>query len=625
MDSIHHIVREAEDNYLEGTTTRGKYVEWSMYETIETIDAYYNSKHTSGARDSLGREKPFFNIVTAAVNIWYRATDLDRKNIRLIPDKAQNTAIAFVATVLLQQWMKDSKFGVFLNQWGRTLAKYGSAVVKFVEQDGELKATVIPWNRLIVDPVDFEALPVIEKFYKTAGQLRKNSAYDQDVVDDLCKAEQTRKTQGGQDKDNQDEFIELYEVHGLMDSRLLEDEPKDIEEKDVEYVQQMHVIAFVKGEDNTYQDFTLYKGREAKSPYMKTDLIEEEDRTLGIGAVEYLFDPQWMVNHSMKNMKDTLDLSSKLIFQTSDKNFVGRNVLSAIESGDIMIHDDNKPLTQINNTKADVTALQNFSTMWQQLAAEITSTPDAIKGQTLPSGTPYSLGAYLGAQANSLFEIMTENKGLALENMMRTFILPYLKKKMNTKDEIVTILDENEVAEIDAMYVPREAIRRYNERLPDQLLQALQNPESPVPSPFNRETEEAGVRESLAPLGNKRFFKPDEIGQKTWNQALNGFEMEVNVEVTNENTDKGAVLQTLSSILQTISSNPAILQDPNGKMLFNQILKETAVISPLQITTAQARPSASPPNGGNAGALTDLNQANVQTNQGGNGGANQPA
>ncbi len=606
--SICETVREAETNYLSGSVSVGEYVEWDMHETIEIIDAYLNSKHISGANDSLGREKPFFNIVTAAVNIWYRATDLDRKNIRVLPDNHKNTALAFIATVLLQEWMKKSRFAVFLNDWGRSLARYGSAVCKFVEKDGELVASVVPWNRMIVDPIDFDALPRIEKLYKTPAQLRRMGSYDPDTVEALINAQQSRETADGQKQDNQAKFIELYEVHGELPLALLADDIEQAPDADwTTYRQQMHVVSFVEGRSGEYEDFTLYRGKERKDPYMLTHLIKEDGRTLSIGAVEHLFDSQWMVNHTAKNMKDTLDMASKLIFQTADKNYVGRNVLTAIETGDIFIHEANAPLTRVANDKPDITAFQAFGQQWQNLASEITSTPDAIKGNTLPSGTPYSLGAFLGAQANSLFEMMTENKGLHIEDMMREFIIPHLKTKMDSKEEIVAVLDDNSIAEIDAMYVPREAIRRYNDTFKQDLI------EGRVPSPFQQDIEEAGVRKDMAPLGNKRILRPDEIGESTWNASLQNFEMTAVVEVTNENTDKQAVLSTLTALLQTIAQNPLVLQDPNAKMLFSAILTETGRISPLQLSTA-SNPSVSPPTGG-AGALADLAQAPNGTDQ----------
>lgn len=603
MKSICDIVREAEDNYLNGTVSLGSYVEWSMHDTIETIDAYLNSKHISGSTDSLGREKPFFNIVTAATNIWYKATDLDRKNIRLLPSSTSKVAHAFIATVLLQQWMREERFGVFLNQWGRTLAKYGSAIVKFVEKDGKLTPSVIPWNRYIADPLQFDAIPRIEKFYMTPAQLRKNPSYDQKVVSALLDAASSRETLDGFQKDNKKGFVEVYEVHGELDTRLLDKKPNMNKSDDkITYRQQMHVVSYVEKKNGDYEDFTLYKGKEAKDPYMITHLIEEDSRTLSIGAVEYLFDAQWMVNHSVKNMKDTLDLASKLIFQTSDKNFVGRNVLNAIESGDIFIHKENEPLTRLANDKPDISALQNYGIMWQNNANDIVSTPEAIKGQTLPSGTPYSLGALLTQNAGNIFEQMTENKGLHLEDMLREFVIPHLKKKMNTSDEVVAILEADQIAEVDAMYVPRQAVRNFNKRTLDTLL------EGGIPTPYDPAQEEQSVRNGLAELGNKRSFKPSELDEKTWDQALEGFEWDVVVEVTNETTDKQAVLTTLSSVLQTMASNPQALQDPNMKMLLGAILTETGRISPIQLASASAAKPRSLP----SQPLENLtNQANV--------------
>lgn len=605
-ESLHELVRNAQTNYTQGGTNISEYVTWDMHKTIETIDAYLNSKHISGSTDSLGREKPFFNIVTAATNIWYRATDIDRKDIRILPDTSDNTGLAFVATVLLQNWMKTSRFGVFLNEWGRSLARYGSSVVKFVQKDGELVASVIPWNRIIADPIDFDALPTIERIYYTPSQLRKMTEYDQDVVEDLIEhARVTRKTLRDQAKDNQNNFIELYEVHGELPVAYLKKEDEIVAEDWTTYRQQMHVISFIQQENGSVADFTLYSGRERNHPYMITHLIKEDGRTLSIGAVEYLFDAQWMKNHTVKNMKDTLDIASKLIFQTADGSFVGRNVLNSIESGDILTYRDS-PLTQVNNAKGDIVALQNFGAEWERLSQTLTSTPEALRGDTLPSGTPYSLGAYLGAQANSLFEIMTENKGLAIEDMMREYILPYLKTKMDTTDEIVAVLDADKIYELDAMYVPREAIRRYNEDFKQSLLKGE------IPQDYNPQDYQAQVQNSLHSLGNKRFFKPSDIDDKTWKEALSDFEMVAIVEVTNENTDKQAVVQTLSSVFQTIASNPAVLQDENARMVLSQILTETGKLSPLQLKPYSAP---TPPTTVGQGALSGnpLSQINGGT------------
>src|SRR3990167_3218029 len=120
METVHETIRQAENNYLNGTAKIGEYVDFSMHNTIEKILAYLDSKFTGagGDKDSLGREKPFFNIVIASANIWFRATDIDRKDISVAPSGISEVAGAFMATVHLQKKMKKTQIGKFFYKSG---------------------------------------------------------------------------------------------------------------------------------------------------------------------------------------------------------------------------------------------------------------------------------------------------------------------------------------------------------------------------------------------------------------------------------------------------------------------------------------------------------------------------
>lgn len=599
--SIGALIRKMENDYVSGKTTIGKYVDFSQYENIEKIDAYLNSKHTSGETDSMGRDKPFFNIVTGATNIWFRATDIDRKNIRIKATKAKDFLGAFLATIHLQEWMKKDNFGKLLNDWGLSLARYGSSVLKFVEKGGKLHASVTPWNRLYSDTVDFKNNPKIEKLYLTKAQLKQNKAYDQAMVDALLTALQARETLDGQKKDNKSEYIELYELHGNLSLENLTDKEADCDT----FVQQMHVVSYVRSQaKDGYDDFTLYKGREARDPYMITHLIEMDGRSQSIGAVEHLFDAQWMSNHSVKAIKDQLDLASKLIFQTADGSFVGKNALTNIETGDILIHEKEMPLTSINNTAHDISSLQSFGQQWQVLGKEITSTPDSISGNTMPSGTAYRQVAILNQESHSLFEIMTENKGLAIEEMMREFVIPHIKKQMDTTDEISATLEDHDIEKIDNMYIGAEATRRMNTKIKDAMLKD-NGLGGEVAEPFDLEAEKASIKAEIGEMGNQRFIKPSDVPSKTWKELFKDLEWDVEVEVTNEQSDKEAVMTTLTTVLQTIASNPMVLNDPNMKMLFSKILEATGAVSAIEIK--QSAPSPQTGNVGLGGNQTALN------------------
>lgn len=584
QNNVCELVRKNEADFINGTTTISKYVDFSLSENLDKIDAYLNSKHITGEKDSMNRDKPFFNIVTAAVNIWFRATDLDRKNIKVKATKSTDVFADFLATLHLQDWMRKDNFGAFLNEWGRTLARYGSAVVKFIETDGKLHSMVVPWNRLIVDPIDFGNDVVIEVLELTPAQLKKRKGYDQEIVDKLIDTKTTRETTGKFKKDTKSNFIKLYEVHGEMPLSYLTGKEKD----EGEYVQQMHVISFVAGKERgAYDDFCLIKGKEAKNPYMITHLIKEDGRTQSIGAVEHLFEAQWMMNHTSKQIKDQLDLASKLIFQTSDGNFVGQNALNSIETGDIMIHALNQPLTQLANTSHDITSLQNFGSQWKTLANEIVGTSESMMGNAAPSGTAWRQVEALLNESHSLFELMTENKALELETMLRTYVIPHVKKRMNTTEEIAATLEAHDLKKVDSRFIPLEAQKRLTQKVLDKVLNENVYPKI---GELEKTAQLEQVASELNAEGNQRFFKPDELPNMKWSEVFKDLEWELEVDITGEQADNQADMATLTTVFQTVATNPMILNDERAKFLFNKILTKTKSASPIELAEFNSMP-----------------------------------
>lgn len=588
-NQIGELVRLAERSFISGGGVQSsKYVNTDLYEDINHTYAYLESKHWSGEKDSKNRLKPFFNIVIAARNIYYRATDIDRKNIEVKPSKTKETIPAFIATILLQNWMRKEDFGTFLNKWGIDLASFNSSVVKFVENEGKLHSMVVPWNRLIVDPINFDANPKIEIIELTEAELYdrvRTHGYDKDLVERLCESREARELTDKTKKDQRNEYIKLYEIHGNLKLSMLTGDEKDEDT----YEQQMHVISFVESKQKgKFDDFTLTSGRETQDPYMLTALLPSTDGSINLnGSVKNLFQSQWMLNHTVKSIKDQLDLASKLIFQTADANYVGRNVLTAIETGDILVHAVNMPLTQVANSSHDITAQQSFGNMWKSLSSEINGVSESMLGTTPPSGTAWRQVQALLQESHSLFELMTENKGLDIERMLRRFVIPFLKKHMDTSEEISATLEAHNITKIDGIYVPLEAIKRFNRDAVQKVLKMdVTKPieQQDIPSPYQADTAEAQVKQELAPLGNQRFFKPSDIPTDTWKGLLKDLEWELEINITGESSDKNTVLTTLSTALQAVA-NPAYANNPQAQLIIGKILQATGEVSPLELAS----------------------------------------
>lgn len=593
---IGELVRKTESDFTDGTTHSSKYVDFNISEDINKIYAYLDSKHTSGDSDSAGREKPFFNIVLARRNIWYRATDIDRSNIKIRPTKSQDDVGALLATVHLQDWMRRENFGQFLNLWGINSAGFNESVLKFVEKKNKLIPSVVPWNRIICDSIDFANNPKIEILEMTEAQLRKHKEYDQELVDELCDAVSARETLEGQDKDNNSNYIKLYEIHGELPLSYLTDDEDDADE----YVQQMHVITFLASkEKGDYDDFTLYSGKESKDPYMLTALLPEVDGSIALrGSVKTLFDAQWMQNHTAKAIKDQLDLASLLIFQTSDPTFVGQNALTSLQNGDILIHRTNEPLTMLNN-KADIAALQGYAGQWKQLGDEITGVSDAMLGIAPKSGTAWRQTEATLQENHSLFELMTENRGLDITKMMHEHVLPFLKKQMDTTKEIAATLEANDITKIDARYVKNSAIRAANKMITEKILngEEVTKDEQALFTAGHAQSTQEGLQQQ----GNQRFFKPSDLDDKTWKQIFKDLEWDIEVDVTNENVDKdaAATLNTLLTFFQNKQGQP---MTPEEKFVIEKILRLTGTVSTVELASMPVSP---PPQQSGGGKLIE--------------------
>lgn len=594
-ESICEVVRALEREYVSGTVQKSKYVSFSMFEIISTTDAYLNSKHLSGEYDDLGREKPFFNISVAAANIWWRATDLDTRNIKLRASKTKDYIGAFLKTVLLQQWMKDEKFGVYLNKWGQLLAQYGSAVTKIFENSKGLHVRAMSWTKMIVDPVEFAPNPKIEILELTPAQLMKRVKthnYNATAVKGLLEAVTKRQTQNKQTKDNRPGYIRIYETHGEFSEEQYKISKgiTDMTESDAsDFSQQIHVVSYVgtkSGRKTEYEDFELFAGKEAYDPFRLDSLIEDMDRSLGKGAVEYICEAQWMTNHSIKTEKDTLDLASRLFFQTSDGNFLNMNIIDNAESGDILVHADQKPLSQVNTSKYDITNMMNFRAAWKGQSQEIAGISEAMLGILPKSGTPAAQTQQILQENYSLFETMTENKGLSLTEMLRDRILPSLDKKMDSSEEVSAILSAHDIEKIDAIFLNEEATKRANKQVMaaiNENLDRMARGENvqPIDAAGMHDQHMALLQAGQQQLGNTRYFKPSEMDDTTWNDQLAGIDTDIDIDITGEGADVRGMLAVLADTLKMIMT-PGFEQNAKAQAVARRSLELSGAMSPVE-------------------------------------------
>jgi len=581
--NIFSFVREQRQSYKTDKVTIVDGLDFNQHDTLKTIELYYNSKFESGNKDSLGREKPFYNINKFRVKLATRATDLDVKDIRIESEYSTGYARSFLLSKENQVWMKEVMMGKILNLLGHTRAKYGGVLVKKTEHNDKLELHIVPWKDTVTDQTDILKGVIIERHFYTPSELMAMDGVWNNVLEAVKTAEADKDDDNEHDqKKTPGKYIEVWEVHGDLPIAYLKKEGEKIKDSDwYTYKSQVHILAGVDGftKENgkiTEHGLTLFSGPEKESPYKFLAWDKVDGRALGVGVVEDSFEAQVWTNDALLKEKDAVEIGSKVLFKTSDKK-VGRNILTEMENGDIITLTEGKDFTTVNTLTNALPEFQNLRNMWKEQADKATSAFEVNTGDNLPSGTPYRLGAILNQEANSEFNYRREEAGLFIEEIYNDWVMPYLAKKLKKGHTLAAEFSKDELDQIDDAFVSK--------LLMDEILKKRE--QGILVSREAVDAEYQRLRQEMMQTKNHRYIKvPDDY--------YKDLKYKVSVIVTNEAKNKSVMLESASNILQTIAKlGPAIQQDKRIKKLLDKIM-EWVGISPIEINDAELPSQAQP-------------------------------
>lgn len=559
MNRIIDVTNNIVSSYYNDTVSIVDGLNYSQFDTIKQIEYYVNSKYLSGNKDALGREKPFFNVVNAKVNTSITATDVDTKDINVYAENPGAFDKSFLIQREVNEWMKESNFGVVLNEMVEVRAKYGGLLVKKVKENGKLKIEVPEWKNIITDQVDIENGVIIERHYFTPNELiKKLKVFNQNVkAEDVMKLATDERRTGKDTTKTSTNYITVYEVHGNFPKTMIDEDADKFE-----YSNQYHLIAGDSGQ----KQILLHSVEEMDSPYRYLAWRKLQGRGLGIGVVEEGFEAQMWTNDAKIREREVTELASKLIFQTDDDK-LQNNVLTDVETGQILKVSPGKSVGQLNTISGSVPQLKSIVADWDEQYSKAASVFDTNAGNTLPSNTPFRLAVLQSQNANSLFEYRREEFGLFLRSIFMDWIIPYLIEKMNTEHILASNYSAEELIQIDNSFAIAEANNNFtNEVLSGKVL-----------APADYEAMRQQYIDFIRQTKDRRFLNIPK-------GYFKDVKVKVDVNITGEQLNKAVVLESLNNILTLAANNPAILQDSKLSQIFGKILEVTgAGISPMSL------------------------------------------
>lgn len=550
----------------------------SQYQVIRMCEYYSDSKYLGSY---LGNKKeiaggsidvPFNNIVNFRVTLAKTATDIDIKDHVLSSDDPKHQVQSMILNREGYEWMKSSGYAKSLNDMGLTRPKYGGYLVKKDETNDDMKISVVRWTNVCTDQNDILSAPIIEEHHMSPMKLnRKKSVWNN--VNEVLKAFKAIKVK------ERPNSITVHEITGEFPISIFNDAeglPND-KEDDFTFTLQHYFVANVNG-----KKFLMFCEELSgeMDDYYEYLTWEDNGYALGRGVIEDSEEAQVWTNDAVIEEHMAMQLAGRVGIKTTSKKVQG-NVL-AHDHGKIYELENGTDMNAFNLAPSALGQYQNIINRWKAQADNVTSAYDAVTGEQPPSGTPLGTTQLLNAVASKPFDYKREEWGIHLTKIWEKWVIPYLIKKVNKEHILVSDYTDTELELID------ESFAQYNAliEIVDEVLKG---------GVVSRETQvsmEEAFKKHIKKQGKKRFIEVPE-------GYFDGVIAKMTVNITGEQKNKAAILQSLSELLKTVqmSYNPntgefGILKDPSLSKIFAEIVEIAGSgISPVSLGL---RSSASP-------------------------------
>lgn len=544
--------------------------DFNQKNALEKIYRYYNSKFENGDMDADGDKKYFYNIVKNPCKVTTKAIDFDTKDIRILTADGNTPFIAWLMERDLKFWMNDKNFGKVLNRIFTELPIFGSVVLKVIKGVPyfvDLRNFVVNQSADNLEECNY----IIEKhLYTPQGFLNvaKKAGWDSKKVKEAM--EEFRKM-----KDI--DYILVYERYG---------EVGEGEEGNRKYSYKRIIVADV-GVDE-YDTFTRelvpHKGviLDEKdvddNPYWEFHLDKLPGRWLGVGVVESLFDPQIRENEIANLQAKASYWLSLLLFQTRDQT-IARNLMTDVRNGEVLKVDSE--VTQILMNDRNLAHFNEETGKWLKNRDELSLAYDVIQGERLPAGTPLGSAQLAASMSLSYFAQLRENIALDVKEFLYEVIIPKFKSD-NSAEHYLRLVGED--------------LNAYNELITAKLIEdeiisfSLRKMTVPTQEDYDL----------LKAISTEEANSNKERVLKIVDGMYDDFKYKIKIEITGEGTDTSG--QDDITILQAITTDPTILQDPVKRKIFFKILEKRGfniadfqIEKPIDIVQlAQQMPGAKP-------------------------------
>lgn len=442
---------------------------FNQYQTIQTILTHQNKGFLTPLAPGQEDDREFYDIITPMIETGVVNIDLDVNHIDTYTDNSEHRAHELFSKAVVSRFANQTNQGTVLNDNAYQFIDDGNLIVRKVE-GAEIYRPVLPQNLIIVDPSarTLEDTAVIERCPMSQTEVRAIKGWDN--AEDLfnyCNLSDSDLTP----------YYEIFYYYGELSKKLLgyvKKETHNVQYKyqkgdNNNYIPCVVVVARAKkgvrnekneevpgfvmfAEESKPQTIKVTRKLEIKryKPYESARLGKFNGRFWGEGYREVGIPYQNRANELGNQIREIMKLASKMVFWSSDENIAGKNVISAIRNGQILLAKD---LNLLNNVFPN---LSLFAEEWNRNISEAKNALkafEAASGEAMPSSTSATAIVVQNNAIGKYFDYKRERFGLLLSVIYKRWVLPTLLKDIE-EDEISELTgDKDFLDEIITAYV----------------------------------------------------------------------------------------------------------------------------------------------------------------------------
>jgi len=530
IHTIYKVLEGEIKSYQDEAVELSEGVSFSQFKLVRRISLYENQQYPKGKIDSQGDYKYWADIISPRTNDEIKNIDFDRSNIIIYSESTQDRLAVYLSNLQLKDWLKTTGQGEELNDSVEEFSAWGNVVWKKIK-DGYERVDLKNFFVLNETARSLDETSVIERHQLTQADLKEKKGVWKKVEEVIknCANKQFITTDKSRATDTSNPFYEIYERNGEVSEKTLKEAQGKKGGSEDKYVLAKIIVSGLNKRGGKTGRYTLFAEPMKEMPYKEAHRGRYKGRWFREGMFEILFDCQTRANQLSNQIAKGLEWASKTIFKTNDDTFV-QNLLTDLRNGDLL---RSKDLSQID---IRMQGLDQLIVDWNrnlQVADRLSNSYEIVRGETMPSNTPFRLGALLDTNANKLFDFLREKLSLGFKDLIQGWILPDLMKDLKAQKVIDLTNSEENLKDYYKMVVDSWYIRNLV-RMP---------PHSAEVAMIVKEAKMEEITE------NKKAVVKIEKG--FWE----GFYPRVKVIITGENVRLAAEMESLYSFIQ-LESDP---------------------------------------------------------------------